>query len=139
MNHGVSIFRKSCLVILCSWFLIAICLNIFGIDLYFMFDIALPHNEIIFRLETCRLATGFLLLTVVVRYIFSLKALPSLSIVFYYGIFFVISACIIAIRDGIEIGRLNFLGLVILFCILIKFEINQKRKDNTGRFRRDYF
>tara|TARA_A100001037_G_C15121795_1_gene624216 strand:- start:1311 stop:1625 length:315 start_codon:yes stop_codon:yes gene_type:complete len=104
-----------------------------------MFDIALPHNEIIFRLETCRLATGFLLLTVVVRYIFSLKALPSLSIVFYYGIFFVISACIIAIRDGIEIGRLNFLGLVILFCILIKFEINQKRKDNTGRFRRDYF
>ena len=139
MHSGIEIFRKTLLIFLCIWFFIAVVLNIFGLDLYFMFDVNLPVDEHLFRLETVRLATGCILLTVVTRYVFSLKALPSLSIVYYYGIYFVIGACIIAIRDGFGIQKMGFLGIVILYCVLIKFEINQKRKNTVGRFRRDYF
>ena len=139
MNSGIDIFRKTLLIFLCIWFFIAVVLNIFGIDLYFMFDMNLPVDEHLFRLETCRLATGCILLTVVTRYVFSLKALPSLSVVYYYGIYFVIGACILAFRDGIGIEKMHFLGIVILYCVLLKFEINQKKKDSIGRFRRDYF
>ena len=70
-----------------------------------------PSNEImLYRGETTRVASACLLALLVFRYLFELKALPSLSVVLYYGVFFVIGGMILGIRDNIEVEDMYFLG-----------------------------
>jgi len=63
----------------------------------------------------------------VVRYLLELKALPSLSVVLYYGVFFVIGGIILGVRDNIEVEDMSFLGGIVILCGLIKLELIQKK------------
>ena len=93
----------------------------------------------LYRGETTRVASACLLALLVFRYLFELKALPSLSVVLYYGVFFVIGGMILGIRDNIEVEDMYFLGGIAVLCGLIKLELMQKKKEVIGTFRRDYF
>ena len=117
----------------------ALIVNVFGLPFYFPSNIA-PSNEImLYRGETTRVACASLLALLVFRYLFELKALPSLSVVLYYGVFFVIGGIILGIRDNIEVEDMDFLGGIVVLCGLIKLELMQKKKEVIGTFRRDYF
>ena len=121
------------------WFCSALIVNVFGLPFYFPSNIA-PTNEImLYRGETTRVASASLLALLVFRYLFELKALPSLSVVLYYGVFFVIGGIILGIRDNIEVEDMYFLGGIVVLCGLIKLELMQKKKEVIGTFRRDYF
>ena len=121
------------------WFCSALIVNVFGLPFYFPSNIA-PTNEImLYRGETTRVASASLLALLVFRYLFELKALPSLSVVLYYGVFFVIGGIILGIRDNIEVEDMYFLGGIVVLCGLIKLELMQKKKEVIGKFKRDYF
>ena len=131
--------RKACITILFIWFCFALIVNLFGLPLYFPSNIA-PSNEImLYRGEITRVASASLLALLVFRYLCELKALPSLSVVLYYGVFFVIGGIILGIRDNIEIEEMYFLGGILVLCGLIKLELMQKKKEVSGKFKRDYF
>ena len=135
----MAFIRKACITILFMWFCFALIVNLFGLPLYFPSNIA-PSNEImLYRGETTRIASASLLALLVLRYLFELKALPSLSVVLYYGVFFVIGGIILGIRDNIEVEDMYFLGGIAVLCGLIKLELMQKKKEVIGTFRRDYF
>ena len=93
----------------------------------------------LYRGETTRVASASLLALLVLRYLFELKALPSLSVVLYYGVFFFIGGIVLGIRDNINFEDMYFLGGIAVLCGLIKLELMQKKKEVIGTFRRDYF
>ena len=135
----MAFIRKACIAVLFIWFCFALIVNVFGLPFYFPSNIA-PSNEIIlYRGETTRVASASLLALLVFRYLFELKALPSLSVVLYYGVFFVIGGMILGIRDNIEVEDMYFLGGIVFLCGLIKLELMQKKKEESGKFKRDYF
>ena len=135
----MAFIRKACIAVLFIWFCFALIVNVFGLPFYFPSNIA-PSNEImLYRGETTRVASASLLALLVFRYLFELKALPSLSVVLYYGVFFVIGGIILGIRDNIEVEDIYFLGGIVVLCGLIKLELMQKKKEVIGTFRRDYF
>ena len=135
----MAFIRKACIAVLFMWFCFALIVNLFGLPLYFPSNIA-PSNEImLYRGETTRIASASLLALLVLRYLFELKALPSLSVVLYYGVFFVIGGIILGIRDNIEVEDMYFLGGIVVLCGLIKLELMQKKKEVIGKFKRDYF
>ena len=130
---------KACIAVLFMWFCSALIVNVFGLPFYFPSNIA-PSNEImLYRGETTRVASASLLALLVFRYLFELKALPSLSVVLCYGVFFVIGGIILGIRDNIEVEDMYFLGGIVVLCGLIKLELMQKKKEVIGKFKRDYF
>lgn len=135
----MAFIRKACIAVLFMWFCFALIINVFGLPFYFPSNIA-PSNEImLYRGETTRVASASLLALLVFRYLFELKALPSLSVVLYYGVFFVIGGMILGIRDNIEVEDMYFLGGIVVLCGLIKLELMQKKKEESGKFKRDYF
>ena len=135
----MAFIRKACITILFMWFCFALIVNLFGLPLYFPSNIA-PSNEImLYRGETTRVASASLLALLVFRYLFELKALPSLSVVLYYGVFFFIGGIVLGIRDNINFEDMYFLGGIAVLCGLIKLELMQKKKEVIGTFRRDYF
>jgi len=135
----MAFIRKACIAVLFMWFCFALIINVFGLPFYFPSNIA-PSNEImLYRGETTRVASASLLALLVFRYLFELKALPSLSVVLYYGVFFVIGGIILGIRDNIEVEDMYFLGGIVVLCGLIKLELMQKKKEESGKFKRDYF
>ena len=135
----MAFIRKACIAVLFMWFCFALIVNVFGLPFYFPSNIA-PTNEImLYRGETTRVASASLLALLVFRYLFELKALPSLSVVLYYGVFFVIGGIILGIRDNIEVEDMYFLGGIVVLCGLIKLELMQKKKEVIGKFKRDYF
>ena len=135
----MAFIRKACIAALFMWFCFALIINVFGLPFYFPSNIA-PSNEImLYRGETTRVASASLLALLVFRYLFELKALPSLSVVLYYGVFFVIGGMILGIRDNIEVEDMYFLGGIVVLCGLIKLELMQKKKEESGKFKRDYF
>ena len=135
----MAFIRKTCITILFMWFCFALIVNLFGLPLYFPSNIA-PSNEImLYRGETTRVASASLLALLVFRYLFELKALPSLSVVLYYGVFFFIGGIVLGIRDNINFEDMYFLGGIAVLCGLIKLELMQKKKEAIGTFRRDYF
>ena len=135
----MAFIRKACIAVLFMWFCFALIVNLFGLPFYFPSNIA-PSNEImLYRGETTRVASASLLALLVFRYLFELKALPSLSVVLYYGVFFVIGGMILGIRDNIEVEDMYFLGGIVVLCGLIKLELMQKKKEESGKFKRDYF
>ena len=135
----MAFIRKACIGVLFTWFCFALIVNLFGLPFYFPSNIA-PSNEImLYRGETTRVASTSLLALLVLRYLFELKALPSLSVVLYYGVFFVIEGIILGIRDNIEVEDMYFLGGIVVLCGLIKLELMQKKKEVIGKFKRDYF
>ena len=135
----MAFIRKACIAVLFMWFCFALIVNVFGLPFYFPSNIA-PSNEImLYRGETTRVASASLLALLVFRYLFELKALPSLSVVLYYGVFFIIGGMILGIRDNIEVEHRYFLGGIVFLCGLIKLELMQKKKEESGKFKRDYF
>ena len=135
----MAFIRKACIAALFMWFCFALIINVFGLPFYFPSNIA-PSNEImLYRGETTRVASASLLALLVFRYLFELKALPSLSVVLYYGVFFVIGGMTLGIRDNIEVEDTHFLGGIVFLCGLIKLELMQKKKEESGKFKRDYF
>ena len=135
----MAFIRKACIGVLFMWFCFALIVNLFGLPFYFPSNIA-PSNEImLYRGKTTRVASASLLALLVFRYLFELKALPSLSVVLYYGVFFVIEGIILGIRDNIEVEDMYFLGGIAVLCGLIKLELMQKKKEVIGKFKRDYF
>ena len=46
---------------------------------------------------------------------------------------------ILGIRDNIEVEDMYFLGGIVFLCGLIKLELMQKKKEESGKFKRDYF
>ena len=135
----MAFIRKACIALLFVWFCFALIVNLFGLPFYFPSNIA-PSNEImLYRGETTRVASASLLALLVFRYLFELKALPSLSVVLYYAVFFVIGGIILGIRDNIEVEDMYFLGGIVVLCGLIKLELMQKKKEESGKFKRDYF
>ena len=124
----MAFIRKACIAVLFMWFCSALIVNVFGLPFYFPSNIA-PSNEImLYRGETTRVASASLLALLVFRYLFELKALPSLSVVLYYGVFFVIGGMILGIRDNIEVEDMYFLGGIVVLCGLIKLELMQKKR-----------
>ena len=124
----MAFIRKACIAVLFMWFCSALIVNVFGLPFYFPSNIA-PSNEImLYRGETTRVASASLLALLVFRYLFELKALPSLSVVLYYGVFFVIGGIILGIRDNIEVEDMDFLGGIVVLCGLIKLELMQKKR-----------
>ena len=120
-------------------FFFALILDVSGLPFYFPSNIT-PSNEImLYRGETTRVAAASLLALLVVRCLFELKALPSLSVVVYYGVFFLIGGIILGVRDNIEVENMYFLGGIVILCGLIKLELIQKKKEDSGKFKRDYF
>ena len=135
----MAFIRKACIAVLFMWFCFALIVNLFGLPLYFPSNIA-PSNEVmLYRGETTRVASASLLALLVFRYLFELKALPSLSVVLYYGVFFFIGGIVLGIRDNINFEDMYFLGGIAVLCALIKLELMQKRKEESGKFKRDYF
>ena len=124
----MAFIRKACIAVLFMWFCSALIVNVFGLPFYFPSNIA-PSNEImLYRGETTQVASASLLALLVFRYLFELKALPSLSVVLYYGVFFVIGGIILGIRDNIEVEDMYFLGGIVVLCGLIKLELMQKKR-----------
>ena len=135
----MAFIRKACITILFMWFCFALIVNVFGLPFYFPSNIA-PSNEImLYRGETTRVASASLLALLVFRYLFELKALPSLSVVLYYGVFFFIGGIVLGIRYNMNFEDMYFLGGIAVLCGLIKLELMQKKKEVIGTFRRDYF
>ena len=135
----MAFIRKACIVVLFIWFCFALIVNVFGLPFYFPSNIA-PFNEImLYRGETTRVASASLLALLVFRYLFELKALRSLSVVLYYGVFFFIGGIVLGIRDNMNFEDMYFLGGIAVLCGLIKLELMQKKKEVIGTFRRDYF
>ena len=131
--------RKFFISLLLVWFVIAICLTLFGTDLFFPFNLDIDENEQMYRYKTSRFAAGCLLAYAVFRYLFSFKATPSLGIVFNYGLFYLAGGIVFGYRDNVEMHQLYHHAVVAFLLILIWFELRQKIREESGRFKRDHF
>jgi len=135
--HGI---RKFGLILLFLWFLIAVVADLFGILLFFPFSIGISGQEEMFRLYVIRLAVGCLLLLIIFRYLCQLRPWPSLIVVYWYAIFFIISSCIYAVKMDIKLDELHYLIWAVIFSVLIRLEIRQKvRETRESIYKRDYF
>jgi hypothetical protein len=65
--------------------------------------------------------------------------MPSLSIVLWYGVFYITGGCIIGYREDIDMEKMYHLLVVAVIAVLVLIEIRQKIKDEGGRFKRDHF
>ena len=133
-------FRKMCLAGLFLWICVAIILNVLGLNLFFPFNISVTPEEKLYRLSAVRFSVACLLALIVFRYLFEFRPLPSLVIVFWYAVFFFIGGIIYAIKFNIELEKLYFLIVVVVFGILIQLEITQKKREGQGSlFKREHF
>ena len=114
-------------------------MTLLGTDLFFPFDFKLNEREELYRYKTVRFATGCLLAYAVFRYLCAFKASPSLAIVFYYGIFYLIGGLLFGYRDNMELRDMQHLLLIAFLTLAIWLELKQRTKENIGRFRRDLF
>ena len=133
------VIRKLSISILFLWFIISILMTVFGTDLFFPFDLKIDESEQLYRYKTSRFAAGCLLAYAVFRYLFGFKAAPSLGIVLYYGVFYLIGGLLFGYRDNIEPRDMQHLLVVAFLLLMIWLELRQRRKDDTGSFRRDHF
>jgi len=132
--------RKFGLILLFLWFLIAIVADLFGITLFFPFSTEISEQEEMFRLYTVRFAVGCLLALIIFRYLCQLRPWPSLIVLYWYAIFFIISSCIHAVKMDIELHAMQYLIWVVIFSALIRLEIRQKVRENRESiYKRDYF
>ena len=131
--------RKVLISILFLWFVVAILMTVFGTDLFFPFDFKMTEREELYRYKTVRFAAGCLLAYAVFRYLCALKAAPSLAIVFYFGVFYLIGGLLFGYRDNMELRDMQHLLFVAFLTLMIRFELRQKTREDGGTFRRDYF
>ena len=114
--------------------------NLFGIKLFFPFSAEISGQEEMFRLCSVRFAVGCLFLLVIFRYLCQLRPWPSLIVVYWYGIFWIISSCIYAVKMDIKLDELRHLIWAVMFLVLIRLEIRQKVKETRDSiYKRDYF
>jgi hypothetical protein len=132
--------RKFGLILLFFWFAVALVTDLFGIKLFFPFSTEISGQEEIFRLYSVRFAVGCLLLLIIFRYLCQLRPWPSLIVVYWYAIFFIISSCIYAVKMDIKLDELHHLIWAVIFSVLIRLEIRQKvRETRESIYKRDYF
>ena len=132
--------RKFGLILLFLWVAVALVADLFGIKLFFPFSTEISGQEEIFRLYSVRFAVGCLLLLIIFRYLCQLRPWPSLIVVYWYAIFFIISSCIHAVKMDIKLDELHYLIWVVIFSVLIRLEIRQKVKETRESiYKRDYF
>ena len=131
--------RKILIAVLFLWFVASITMTLFGTDLFFPFDLKISEKEELYRYKTSRFAAGCLLAYAVFRYLCAFKASPSLAIVFYYGVFYLIGGLFFGYRDNMELRDMQHLLFVAFLALAIWLELKQRTKDNVGRFRRDLF
>ena len=132
-------FRKFLISILFLWFITSILMTLFGNDLFFPIDLSIDEEEQLYRYRTSRFAAGCLLAYAVFRYLFSFKASPSIAIVFNYGIFYLLGGLLFSQQDNIELHQMKHLIVVFFLVVMLWFELRQRTRDDTGRFRRDHF
>tara|TARA_E500000331_G_scaffold7693_1_gene7411 strand:- start:7 stop:387 length:381 start_codon:yes stop_codon:yes gene_type:complete len=126
-------------LILFLWFCAAIVLSVFGTDLFFPIQVEINQTEHLYRFKTTRFATGCLLAFAVFRYLAEIKASPSLVIVFYYGVFYLIGGLIFAYTEDVDAEQMYHLIVVLILALLVHAEIKQKSREESGRLQRDYF
>ena len=114
-------------------------MTVFGTDLFFPFNLNIDESEQLYRYKTTRFAAGCLLAFAVFRYLFAFKAAPSLAIVLYYGLFYLIGGLLFGYRDNIDPNAMQHLLVVAFLALMIWLEIRQRKKDDAGSFRRDHF
>ena len=132
--------RKFGLILLFFWFALALLADLFGTKLFFPFSTEIGRQEEMFRLYSVRFAIGCLLLLIIFRYLCQLRPWPSLIVVYWYAIFFIISSCIHAVKMDIKLDELHYLIWVVIFSVLIRLEIRQKVKETRESiYKRDYF
>ena len=131
--------RKVLISILFLWFVVAILMTVFGTDLFFPFDFKMTEREELYRYKTVRFAAGCLLAYAVFRYLCALKAAPSLAIVFYFGVFYLIGGLLFGYRDNMDLRDMQHLVFVAFLTLMIRFELQQRTKDDVGTFKRDHF
>ena len=131
--------RKILIAVLFFWFIASITMTLFGTDLFFPFDFKMTEREELYRYKTVRFAAGCLLAYAVFRYLCAFKASPSLAIVFYYGVFYLIGGLVFGYRDNMELRDMQHLLFIAFLTLAIWLELKQRTKDNVGRFRRDLF
>ena len=132
--------RKFGLILLFFWFAVALVADLFGIKLFFPFSTEISGQEEMFRLYSVRFAVGCLFLLVIFRYLCQLRPWPSLIVVYWYGIFWIISSCIYAVKMDIKLDELHHLIWAVIFSVLIRLEIRQKVKETRDSiYKRDYF
>jgi hypothetical protein len=132
--------RKFGLILLFFWFAVALVTDLFGIKLFFPFSTEISGQEEMFRLYSVRFAVGCLLLLIIFRYLCQLRPWPSLIVVYWYAIFFIISSCIYAVKMDIKLDELHHLIWAVIFSVLIRLEIRQKvRETRESIYKRDYF
>jgi len=133
-------FRKICIFVLFAWLCIAIIANVVGFKLFFPFQINIsPENEF-YRLNAIRFGTSCLLALILARYLLEFRPLPSLVVIFWFGIFFIIGGIIYAIKLDVEIEKLYYLVAVAVVLVLIRLEIMQKRRESEASlYKRDHF
>ena len=132
--------RTFSLILLFLWVAVAVVVNLFGIELFFPFSAEIRGQEEMFRLYSVRFAVGCLFLLVIFRYLCQLRPWPSLIVVYWYGIFWIISSCIYAVKMDIKLDELHHLIWAVIFSVLIRLEIRQKVKETRDSiYKRDYF
>ena len=132
--------RKFGLILLFFWFAVALVTDLFGIKLFFPFSTEISGQEEMFRLYSVRFAVGCLLLLIIFRYLCQLRPWPSLIVVYWYAIFFIISSCMYAVKMDIKLDELHHLIWAVIFSVLIRLEIRQKvRETRESIYKRDYF
>jgi len=133
-------FRKICIFVLFAWLCIAIIANVVGFKLFFPFQINIsPENEF-YRLNAIRFGASCLLALILARYLLEFRPLPSLVVIFWFGIFFIIGGIIYAIKLDVEIEKLYYLVAVAVVLVLIRLEIMQKRRESEASlYKRDHF
>ena len=114
-------------------------MTVFGTDLFFPFDFKMTEREELYRYKTVRFAAGCLLAYAVFRYLCALKAAPSLAIVFYFGVFYLIGGLFFGYRDNMDLRDMQHLVFVAFLTFMIRFELRQRTKDDVGTFKRDHF
>ncbi len=114
-------------------------MTVFGTDLFFPFDFKMTEREELCRYKTVRFAAGCLLAYAVFRYLCALKAPPSLAIVFYFGVFYLIGGLLFGYRDNMDLRDMQHLVFVAFLTLMIRFELRQRTKNDVGTFKRDHF
>ena len=133
-------FRKICIFVLFAWLCIAIIANVVGFKLFFPLQINIsPENEF-YRLNAIRFGASCLLALILARYLLEFRPLPSLVVIFWFGIFFIIGGIIYAIKLDVEIEKLYYLVAVAVVLVLVRLEIMQKRRESEASlYKRDHF
>ena len=114
-------------------------MTVFGTDLFFPFDFKMTEREELYRHKAICFAAGCLLAYAVFRYLFALKAAPTLAIVFYFGVFYLIGGISFGYRDNMDPRDIQHLVFVAFLTLMIRFELRQRTKDAVGTFKRDHF